>query len=130
MLTGGIVGDTRHWNPGDEVMLRGVWKNKVWWAQSMNVVEDTDDLIIVYCRAGNPQMRTKERITPAEFLSIKDLELVASTWVRTNVLMLTKPSEMYSIYVMWDAFQWCGPSPLNSMSVSGACLIHVDTREI
>jgi predicted RNA-binding protein associated with RNAse of E/G family len=90
------------WKPGETVLLRGVWREKLWFAIVAYIVQDTDDLIALYWHAGTPNRLPGWRITGKDFLVEKQPKLIASTWTRTNLLMLAKPGETHSIELMWD----------------------------
>jgi hypothetical protein len=44
--------ETTYWNPGDAILLRGVWNNLIWYACPVRVVRDTSSLIALFWRAG------------------------------------------------------------------------------
>lgn len=91
-----------HWEPGDTVLLRGVWRGKLWFAIVAYIVLDTDDLIALYWRAGTPNKKPSWRLTAQDLLAEELLELVDGTWTRTDLLMLVKPRDSHSVEVMWD----------------------------
>lgn len=41
-----------HWATGDQIVYREVWKNRVWTARPVTVVQDTPELIVLYLSAG------------------------------------------------------------------------------
>jgi predicted RNA-binding protein associated with RNAse of E/G family len=91
-----------HWKPGDTVLLRGVWRRKLWFAIVAYIVQDTYDLIALYWRAGTPNKIPERRLTAKDLLAKGQLELIDSTWTRTDLLMLVKPGASHSVEVMWD----------------------------
>ena len=91
-----------HWNFGDKVLLRGVWQGKLWFAIVAYVVQDTDELIALYWRAGTPNRLPNWRTTGEDFLIEQQPELSESTWTRTNLLSLIKPGASHSVELMWD----------------------------
>ena len=93
-----------HWKPGDTVVLRGVWRRRIWWACAATVVQDTPDLVALYWQAGNPEKAPAKRPSPQDLLS-NGTGLVDSTWRDTGVLMLATPGAAHSVYVMWETGQ-------------------------
>jgi hypothetical protein len=92
------------WKSGDSVVLRGVWRQRFWWACSATIVQDTPDLLAIYWRAGTPNMVPAQRPLPRDLLTNK-ISLVAQTWVETDVLMLVIPEAAHAVYVMWETGQ-------------------------
>jgi Protein of unknown function (DUF402) len=90
------------WNPGADILLRGVWRNKIWWAIPVTVVRDEPDLIAVYWRAGTPNKTPEQRPKPQDLLSEHSLPLIDSQWIWTDVLMLVPPTAAHAIYAMWE----------------------------
>jgi hypothetical protein len=94
----------RHWKAGEGVVLRGVWRGRLWWAGAATIVRDTPSLIAMYWQAGTPSMGPARRSTPLDLLSKEPL-LVSHKWVETDVLMLANPGASHSVYVMWETGQ-------------------------
>jgi hypothetical protein len=92
-----------HWNPGDQILLRGIWLEKIWFAIVAYVVQDTEDLIALYWHAGTPNKIPGFRLTGQDFLVEQQPSLISSTWTRTNLLTLVKPGAAHSVEVMKDA---------------------------
>jgi len=42
------------WSPGDVIVRREVWHGRPWLANPLYVVEDTDDLLVLYQPEGSP----------------------------------------------------------------------------
>lgn len=93
------------WNPGDVVVLRGVWREKLWWAGVATVVQDDPGLIALYWPAGTPDKAPQWRLTPKDLLSAEQVALVDRKWVGTDVLMLATPGAAHAVYVMWEEGQ-------------------------
>jgi hypothetical protein len=94
--------DHSHWNPGDTVVLRGVAFGKLAWAMPCVVVQDTDEQIALYWRAGTHWKDVEEHGTPQEILSSKIPILVDLIWDKTDVLMLAAPDESHAVWIMWE----------------------------
>jgi hypothetical protein len=95
---------------GDHIVLRGVWRRRLWWAIPVTVVQDKPDLIALYWPSGAPDKNPEKRLTPRDLLSTKRPDLVERKWGDTNVLMLATPGEAHAVYAMWEAehnnFDW------------------------
>jgi len=92
-----------HWKPGESIVLRGVWRQRLWFACPVNVVQDSPPLIALYWRAGTGVKIPKDRsIILQAMSSTEQLEIVDKTWTRTDVLMLTAPGASHSVYAMWE----------------------------
>jgi len=90
-----------HWEPGDVIVMRGVWHHKICWACPGIIVQDSSDLIAIYWQAGTPNMVPNKRSTPKDLLSNK-VHLVPHHWTDTDVLMLVKPGSAHDVEVMWE----------------------------
>jgi hypothetical protein len=91
------------WKPGETIVLRGMWRDQIWWAIPVTVVRDEPDLIALYWRAGTPNKIPDRRVTPQDLLSEQSPPLIDSQWVNTDVLMLVPPAASYAVYAMWEA---------------------------
>ena len=90
------------WTSGDHVVLRGVWRQRLWFASPVTVVQDTPALIALYWRAGTWEKVPRKRFAPQDMLSTEQLDLVDKIWVKTDVLMLVVPGAAHSVYAMWE----------------------------
>jgi hypothetical protein len=95
---------SKHFEPGDEIAFRGVWRGKLMWACAAIVVEDSDDLIALFWRAGTPVFRPATRPTPQTLMQ-NDFTLIHDQWKRTDLLSLTQPGMAHSVDIMWEAGQ-------------------------
>ena len=91
-----------HWEFGDQILLRGVWRDRLWFAIIAYVVQDDDDLIALYWHAGTPNRRFQGAHQPKNYIAEDQPELVKGTWTRTNLLMLVKPGAAHSVELLWD----------------------------
>jgi hypothetical protein len=91
-----------HWLPGDPVVLRGVWRGRIWWAAAVTVVRDDLDLIALYWRPGTPQKQPLRRLTPLDLVSTEPPPLLDRAWVDREVLALAVPGAAHSVYGMWE----------------------------
>lgn len=89
------------WFPGDPITLRGVGE-KVFWAYPVIVVQDSPEWIAYYLCAGANGKNTSHRVAPHEMLDAHAIDIVDHQWRRTDVLMLARPGEAFSVYYMWE----------------------------
>jgi hypothetical protein len=90
------------WKTGENILMRGVWHRRLWFACPVTIVQDTHDLIAVYWRANTPNKIPTKRITYKELLAEEQISLIDSKWVTTDVLMLCRPNSAHGILVMWE----------------------------
>lgn len=92
-----------HWNTGDQVLLREVWRGRVWSAKPVTVVQDGPDLVALYMAPGTrwKQPRTLDggplRL-PAEDWLLADVE-----WLGGYALHLATPGAGHSVVGLWQA---------------------------
>lgn len=96
------------WKPGDIVSWRGIYRERVWHAQTTIVVKDTPDEIILTLLPGT------ECIAPEGYLDGKDSakrrwnfkdtdwEIQKYSWRTNRLLVLLEPEKYYSIMHFWD----------------------------
>jgi len=107
-----MMDSVTYWNPGDTVVLRGVWKGKLWWACPMYVVRDTPELSAFYWPVGTPTRSPIKRPTVEDELYNR-IELQDRRWTYNDILSLNPPGAAYSIEVMWQG----GTNKVNSWYV-------------
>jgi hypothetical protein len=90
------------WRPGDIIVLRGIQKNKLWWANPAYLVNDSSQLIAFYWPAGTPTRSPLSRPTVRDELENR-IALGERLWTDNDVLSLTIPGAGFSIEVMWHA---------------------------
>ena len=91
------------WNAGENILLRGVWHERLWFALPVTVVQDSHDLIAFYWRANTPSKNYPVRKISKELLADEQIDLIDGKWVTTDVLMLSKPGAAHGIMVMWES---------------------------
>jgi hypothetical protein len=89
------------WKFGDVILLRCAWHDRLWYASPATIVEDTDELIAFYWRAGTPNKKPPMRLTYKELLAPQQVPLVDGQWTMTDVLMLSIPGSGFGLMVMW-----------------------------
>lgn len=93
---------SQHWKPGEIVVMRGVWKGKLWWACPSYVVKDTPELLARYWPAGTPTRSPIRRPTVQDEID-NYIELIDRNWTDHDVLSLNIPGSAHSIDLMWVA---------------------------
>jgi hypothetical protein len=90
------------WTPGDTIVMRGIWKGKLWWACPAFVVRDTPEMIALHWPVGTPTLSPIRRPTVEDMLYNR-IHLQERNWTDNDVLSLATPGSAHSIYVMWEA---------------------------
>ncbi len=88
------------WSAGDRVVLREVWRGRVWSGRPVTVVRDQPDLVGLYIPAGATWMRP---VTPDEGtmrLPKSDWKLV-ETRQPIDALRLATPGADHSVLLLW-----------------------------
>ena len=90
------------WVPGDQVILRGIWKSTLWWACAATIVQDTAELVALYWPAGTPTRSPVRRPTVQDMLYNR-IELEERNWTDNDILSLNIAGAAHSIELMWEA---------------------------
>ncbi len=94
------------WSPGDVVVLREVWRGRVWTARPVNVVRD-DDRLMFFVPIGvqwyGPHDDDGRGVNA--FVDARRWHLAQRTWDRSNVLSFAEPGRPHAALAFWDA-QW------------------------
>ena len=98
------------WSVGDDIVLQEVWRDRLWAARPLRVVDDTDERLILWCPKGTmrkvpttPPTRPRasqraERVT--ECMAHGDWVLVDSEW-DVSTLWFLWPNEWHAVWVSW-----------------------------
>ena len=90
----------RGWEAGDQVVLREIWRGKVWSGRPVTVVLDSPELLALYAPAGH---MWRKPVTLAE----RTLRIPKEAWKladepgRIEVLRLATPGASHSVLVLW-----------------------------
>ena len=96
------------WKPGDAIVWRGIYRARVWHAQTVIVVKDSAEEIVVALLPGT------ESVAPEGYLNGKDSnkrrwhfkdktwELENYKWHTNRLLMLIEPQKYYSTMYFWN----------------------------
>ena len=86
--------------PGDQIVLREVWRGKVWTGRPVTIVQDGSDLLALYMAAGARWKRPVDqdgcflRLAPGEWA------LAGERW-STELLRLVTPGAAHSVILLW-----------------------------
>jgi hypothetical protein len=98
------------WGVGDTIVLQEVWRDRLWAARPMRVVEDTDERLVLWCPKGTvrkvpatPPTRERsplrsERV--GELMARCDWDHVDSEW-DVSTLWFVWPGEWHAVWVSW-----------------------------
>ncbi|MFD1674585.1 DUF402 domain-containing protein [Alicyclobacillus fodiniaquatilis] len=90
----------QYFAPGEEVVLRRVWKGKIHRITAATVAQDTPDLIALYWGPGYPLKATTNNPLKGRLEISHDL--IDGTWGGRSVLSLASPKAAHAVYAMWD----------------------------
>jgi len=96
------------WKPGNAVAWRGIYRNKVWHAQTVLVVKDTPEEIAMVllpgaaCVAPEGYLDGKDSTKRRWGFKDKDWELQDYLWRTNRLLILLEPEKYYSTMYFWD----------------------------
>lgn len=95
------------WSPGDAVVLREVWRRRVWTARPVTLVADDADLRTFFVPLGSVAMmpytadgRPLHAFVDAE---ADAWEIRPTAWTETNVLSFAEPGRPHAVLAFWDA---------------------------
>ena len=97
------------WNTGEIVMWRGIFRSRVWHAQSMIVVRDTPQEIALAllpdAEAVTPEgyANGKQQDKRRWFFKDKPWKLERHSWHTNRVLCLVEPGKYYATMLFWGA---------------------------
>jgi protein associated with RNAse G/E len=96
------------WKPGDIVSWRGVYREKIWHAQTTIVVKDSPDEIALAllpgaeCMAPEGYIEGKASGKRRWNFKDKDWRIERFPWHTNRLLMLLEPDKYYSVIYFWD----------------------------
>ncbi len=108
-----VDGENRHWQPGDQVLLRYRRNLPADVIAPVTVVADTASQVALYTPAGSPlKVRVMPdgtpmgRATPFAVRERMPVVLGDAEWHSANVLWLSEPGRASSIGLFWSADDW------------------------
>ena len=84
------------WAHGDVVVLRELWKGRVWKARPWLVVRDEPDELVLFIGRGTPT-----KVPPGSGIPRDDWVLEDKVW-RREALRVTRPGAAHSILLWWE----------------------------
>ena len=92
--------EERCWVHGDRIVLREIWKGKVWSGRPHIVVQDSPDLLALYVPAGTP-WRKPVTLEGGTLRIPKQEWKLADDNQRIEILRLVTPGAAHSVLVLW-----------------------------
>ena len=99
---------TEVWKPGDTVVWRGIYRDRVWHATPTTVLRDTvDELVLVLipgtpCMAEEDYARGKKNGKRRWDFKHEEWSLKPFTWHTNRLLFLLEPEKFYSPVLFWN----------------------------
>ena len=90
----------RRWARGDQIVLREVWRGRVWSGRPQIVVRDSPDLLALYIPAGTP-WRKPVTLDGGTLRIPKQEWRLADAIQRIETLRLVTPGAPHSVLVLW-----------------------------
>ena len=94
-----------HFKPGQTIICRDLWQEKVWTERPEIVVQDTPDLLALYLPPNTisrqPISPTGSKATYKDRLNLK-WSLVEASWIGLRRLRLSIPGAFYSMILFWN----------------------------
>lgn len=90
--------DRKHdrWPPGATILIRYVWRNRVWYAEPVTVVQDEPLGHVLFLRAGTPTKWTWVDFASGAFDGPHD-----HLWHSTDVLKLIEDGAAHAVWARW-----------------------------
>jgi hypothetical protein len=94
-----------NWTVQAQIVLREVWRGKVWTARPVTVVQDGPELIALYVQTDTRWKLPRTLDGSKELLPCLlpggDWQLADVTWTPGDTLFLIIPGEAHAVHVMW-----------------------------
>ena len=96
------------WKPGEVIVWRGIYRERVWHAQTTIVVKDTPGEMVLAlipgteCIAPEGYLNGKDSNKRRWNFKDKDWEKQDYLWHTNRLLLLLEPEKFYSIMHFWD----------------------------
>ena len=91
-----------YWKPGDQVVLREIWRGKVWSGRPCTVVEDTPSRLVLYSGAGVRWMKPSDPAGVRLRIPEDEWALREDVWT-LEVLRIVTPGARHSVLLLWSA---------------------------
>lgn len=90
------------WEPGQVIVIREIWKNKIYSATPVRVVRDTIDWSALYLPPRTPCLWPHTREGASIRIPQDDWILDGGAWTSSDVLFLVQPGSGYTAVGFWD----------------------------
>lgn len=84
--------------PGEAVVLRRVWEDRLYRVTTARVVQDSPERIVLYWGPGYP-LKVKRSLLLHPF--VEKGEWRETVWGVSHLLMLIRPGDAHAVYAMW-----------------------------
>ena len=98
---GGDTSSNLRWGPGEQIVLREMWRGKIWSAKPEIVVHDKPASLALYLPAGTPWKKPVSREGIALRLTPEDWVL-ADSRMPIESLRLVTPGSSHSVLLLWS----------------------------
>lgn len=88
----------KRWYPGDQVVVRSMWGEKIQIAMPMTVMADTERLTALYLAAGTP-IKNKSTYR-SDHLPIGHWQMADDVW-RDDLIRIKYTGDAHAYYAMW-----------------------------
>ena len=96
----------RYWSNGDPILLREVYRGRVWAVRPVRVVEDSPDRLMFYIAPGTRWLRPVDSEGTPLRLQTESWQLAEGGWSGSAGLRIVTPSRAHSVLVLWDPETW------------------------
>jgi predicted RNA-binding protein associated with RNAse of E/G family len=102
-----LMKEQSYFQPGQTILLREIWQNRIWSARPAIVVQDTPELMTFYIPAGNGTAWKRAIAldgTPVTIENRLQLEWVLEDveWLGYDLLRMSIPGANYSVLIFWN----------------------------
>jgi predicted RNA-binding protein associated with RNAse of E/G family len=101
------VTPTARWSPGDAVVLREVWRGRIWTGRPVTVVADEHDALMFFVPVGARGFvpHSLEGAPLHAFVDVEGdaWEVRPTTWTETNALSFAEEGRPHATLAFWDA---------------------------
>ncbi len=98
------------WAPGDEIVLREVFRGRVWTARPVTIASASEDLTAVYVPPGTlfkvPAVTDRGGILELLSNAERGWQLREYRWTRARMLYLLMPGAAHAIHLWWLPPDW------------------------
>ena len=89
-----------YWKSGDQIVLREIWRGKVWSGRPCTVVEDRPGRLALFSGVGGSKIRACRPDGSPLREAVDDWELVEEPWT-LECLRIVAPGSRHSVLLFW-----------------------------